>query len=316
MNLCSVIIPTVQKKLSVLLELLNTLEADKFVDEILVINNKPEVPLRFGGYYKVRVIQPKENLYVNPSWNLGIEECKNNNFLLLNDDLLICPDLIGSVMTSDVFNDPKTGLLGAANQSIVQFNSGDTETLLHPDSDDEIKFLPLTNYLGTGDWGISIFGKKENYYKIPDDLKIIYGDNYILYKNLQNNKLNYQIAGKTYHHIHSSSSASAEFSNVVCADCTNQEKYFVDEIVNKEPDPQELEELKEKYNYSIKFQNNVCFITIKDDNDSESVMCVRHKDENGTVSKSELYSTFIDFSIEQDLSNVIADDIIAQSKTC
>lgn len=59
----------------------------------------------------------------------------------------------------------------------------------------------------------------------------------------------------------------------------------------------------------------MCFVTIKN-NDSEATMCVRHKDKNGTVSKSELYSAFIDFSIEQDLSNLIADEIIAQSKTC
>ena len=85
----SVIIPTLQKNLSFLINLLSTLERDTSVDEIIVIDNS----LRGLNYKssKLRLIIPEENLFVNPSWNLGVKEAKNELVALLNDDIII-PD--------------------------------------------------------------------------------------------------------------------------------------------------------------------------------------------------------------------------------
>ena len=85
----SVIIPTLQKNLSFLINLLSTLERDTSVDEIIVIDNS----LRGLNYKssKLKLIIPEENLFVNPSWNLGVKEAKNELVALLNDDIII-PD--------------------------------------------------------------------------------------------------------------------------------------------------------------------------------------------------------------------------------
>ena len=87
-NLVSVIIPTIQKKLEILEELVEILSRDVSVSEIIIINNKPELPLLFNNE-KVRIHTPETNLYVNKSWNLGVSLAKNNNFCLMNDDLII-----------------------------------------------------------------------------------------------------------------------------------------------------------------------------------------------------------------------------------
>ena len=86
-NKISVIIPTIQKTLEVLEQIIVLLSQDESVEEIILINNKIENPLDYD-FPKLRIITPNENLYVNASWNLGIKESKCENFLLLNDDLL------------------------------------------------------------------------------------------------------------------------------------------------------------------------------------------------------------------------------------
>lgn len=103
----SVIIPTVQKKLEVLKRLTELLEKDNSVSEIFVINNKPEISLDLRGD-KLKIYTPEENLYVNPSWNFGVSKIKNDNFVLMNDDLLICRDFCSQIVKSEVFNDEKT----------------------------------------------------------------------------------------------------------------------------------------------------------------------------------------------------------------
>lgn len=218
-NCLSVIIPTVQKTLNILEELLSILERDSCVDEILLINNKPEVPLNFSSD-KIRIITPEQNLYVNPSWNLGIDEIRNNNFVLMNDDMLIGENFCGKIVNSEVFNSENTGLIGMAGSMIKSFDA------LCKFSNANPEFTILKNHLGTRDWGISIFGRKENYYKIPDDLKIIFGDNYLLYKNKLDKKINYAVSNLPCRHMHSVSSASDEFSQIVGEDISNSSKYF------------------------------------------------------------------------------------------
>ena len=45
------------------------------VDEILIIDNSLQNYSFINE--KVRVIVPQENLFVNPSWNLGVREARN-----------------------------------------------------------------------------------------------------------------------------------------------------------------------------------------------------------------------------------------------
>ena len=221
----SVIIPTIQKTLNILELLVLTLSEDPLVDEILIINNYFGVPLKFN-YPKMRVYTPEINMLVNPSWNLGTLLINNNNFVLMNDDLLVCDNFCSKIVTSDVFNAPDTGLIGYSPSFIN--NNIDPKNLTKPIINPNVvpSFELMKKYLNTGDWGITIFGKRDNYYHIPTDLKIIFGDNYLLYKNLQNNKKNYAITGLPVNHVHSASCKNHKFSPIVCSDIRNAEKYF------------------------------------------------------------------------------------------
>ncbi len=71
MSKISVVIPTLQKSVELLTNLVNSLIEDDVVGEIIVIDNS------LKGFdvenKKVRVVIPKKNLFVNPSWNFGVE---------------------------------------------------------------------------------------------------------------------------------------------------------------------------------------------------------------------------------------------------
>ena len=64
----SVIIPTLQKDINTLNNLVSILVTDEVVNEVIVIDNS------LKGYIfdneKVKVIIPDKNLFVNPSWNM------------------------------------------------------------------------------------------------------------------------------------------------------------------------------------------------------------------------------------------------------
>ena len=87
-------------------------------------------------------------------------------------------------------------------------------------------FSQMDKYINTGDWGIAIFGKKHCWHNIPEDLKIICGDNYILKKQKQKNRINYEISNVPINHIHASSSGSPEFTKIIQSDIIHSARYF------------------------------------------------------------------------------------------
>ncbi|HOS21116.1 MAG TPA: hypothetical protein PLV79_07825, partial [Bacteroidales bacterium] len=94
----SVVIPTQWnlKNISNFEHFLNILEKSKYVCEIIVIDNdNKNIKLDLSKYKKVKHIVNSENIYVNPSWNLGYSICnKNNKLIFANDDLKIYDDNI------------------------------------------------------------------------------------------------------------------------------------------------------------------------------------------------------------------------------
>ena len=206
----SIIIPTLQKSGTILENLLKVLSADKTVDEILVIDNtlngyKSSVP-------KVKVIIPQENLFVNGAWNYGVKNMKNSFFGLLNDDILVpynfCTDALNFLMANR-----QTGLLGYNSDD--KFIQRQMEEYNVPPPNTGMRPVPLLRTLEVQYWGAAIFGHKSNYYQIPDNLKVYCGDNYLLLKNKENKKINYQITNQRIFHFGSMSANPVSQSYVI-----------------------------------------------------------------------------------------------------
>lgn len=240
MEIVSVIIPTVYKNYSVLQALVDRLEADDAVSEIIIINNttKPLNPELKGS--KLKIYTPEINLYVNKSWNFGVSVAENDIFLLINDDILCCNNFCSNILKTKILDNDVTGLVGLDNKYIRNYtadNYQDGFFMLEKDVDyKRFKIIEMYGTFRTDTWGSALFGRKKNYYPIPDELNIIYGDNYLILKNLKNGKINFMISNVVFNHIKSQTSLSSEFSAILQHDVDTWEKcalYFLSEEYGK-----------------------------------------------------------------------------------
>ena len=222
-NKISVIIPTLLKNILVLQQLITIMDADSSVSEIILINNTTKGSYLVGD--KLKVYTPKENLYVNQSWNVGVSLIENEFFLIINDDILPPKNFCTQVLNTKILENENTGLVGLDNMYIQSFGT-DIKELEVPTQNSNIYINPMNKILGTGNWGSAFFGKKSKWFDIPSDLKIIFGDNYILQKNIEAHKTNYKISGLKLNHMHSLTSSSGEFADIINKDIENSKKYF------------------------------------------------------------------------------------------
>ena len=63
------------------------------------------------------MLRQEENIYVNPSWNLGIEESDYDKFIILNDDIIIPYNFVfelESMLTVD------KGIIGIDERGVIK----------------------------------------------------------------------------------------------------------------------------------------------------------------------------------------------------
>ena len=75
------------------------------IGEILVINNRQVTGLEnLTVLSKVRVLNNGRNLFVNPAWNLGVKEAKEEKVIIANDDITIPKfDKVMEVVSDNLF---------------------------------------------------------------------------------------------------------------------------------------------------------------------------------------------------------------------
>jgi len=162
----SVIIPTLWKSNRTSF-LLKSLVDCSSVKEIILINNSNTIFNASFSTKKIKTINPKQNLYVNPSWNLGVETSTSDNIIICNDDINFDSNLYFYLL--DQVDLLKTGFIG---MSASNYN---LESPLNP---------TIKKYeSGTYGWGCLIAFHKSNWVPIPDELKIWCGDSFMIEVN-------------------------------------------------------------------------------------------------------------------------------------
>ena len=125
--------------------------------------------------YNNNLLIPKENLFVNKAWNIGVELAKNNIVCLLNDDIEINFQTIKHNL--EAINNLDFGIIGFdANTNLgTEFNT----------NVDVFEFKEAEcRYLG---FGCMMFIRKENYIKIDERLRIFFGDDLLYWWNRDKN---------------------------------------------------------------------------------------------------------------------------------
>lgn len=214
----SIIIPTMQKDVEILNKLIFELDNSNLVDEILIIDNSTKGFL--SNSKKVRVIVPKKNLFVNPAWNLGVREAKNEIVGIFNDDILLPLNFIEEV-NNFIQKTPDFGIIGLDSNYIRNYEKKDFET--YPNNS-KLTFKPFDKTIYTEYFGSAFFIKKENYYEIPKNIKVWCGDNYLLKKNIDNNKTCYEIKNVEIKHLKSMTVGNKKFEKICEKDVYNYAK--------------------------------------------------------------------------------------------
>ena len=198
----SVVIPTLQKNKEFLVNLINSVAREDVVGEIILIDNSLQgLDMDCN---KLRVITPLENLYVNPSWNLGVKESKFEIIALLNDDITIPSEFCTNVVNKMTL---EMGIVGMDTDLIT--TSSEMEA---PPENTEIELLPVKDR--SLYFGVAMFFYKDAYVEIPNELKIYCGDDWIVKQAKKNKKQIYNICGQKIYHYGSMSSKEKKLNPI------------------------------------------------------------------------------------------------------
>jgi GT2 family glycosyltransferase len=165
MNKYSVIIPTMWKDSSIF-ELLNEFYLCELVSEVILINNNRKDTPNFTKHKKLLYIEPYENIFVNPAWNMGVSIASNQHVTIVNDDVLFDVNQYFNFMNM-AKEYVEAGYVGSHSKN---YEISELEDTTIEDYD---------NKTNMGGWGCLFSFNKKNWIPIPSQLKIWYGDNWI-----------------------------------------------------------------------------------------------------------------------------------------
>ena len=184
MSKVSAIIPTLWKAKDFTDHLVEVLIEDKSVGEIIIIDNAPTD--FFYDNKKVVTLKQEENLYVNPSWNLGVEESDYDNFIIFNDDIIIPYNFVFQLeylLTED------KGIVGIDARGVIQVESFSRNNITFLDREVTLKSIVNRNW----GFGIAFGGHRKSYHKIPENIRVWFGDDYLVQMNKELGKINYVV---------------------------------------------------------------------------------------------------------------------------
>ena len=201
----SAIIPTLWKAKEFTDHLVNVLVEDESVGEIIIIDNAPTDFCYTNE--KVCTLKQSENLYVNPSWNLGIEESDYDKFIILNDDIIIPYNFVSSLeglLTED------KGVIGIDYKAVIAIDGFIDENITFLDRKITLKSIRMRDW----GFGIVIAGNKKSYHEIPENIRIWHGDDYLVQLNNERTKTSYVIDNVPIFTKMSATSDLAEFEEI------------------------------------------------------------------------------------------------------
>lgn len=180
----SIIIPTMWMANNYLLQMLKFMDKDENIGEVIIIDNKPENCPDLSEYIskdKLVYYTAGKNLYYNPSMNIGASMSKYDIICLLNDDVIFDPFIFKFICEN------LTEEMGMITPSPVYFNRGSENPTL-------VKNLELRKLEKLEDgMGCAMFLYRKNYATIPEELTHHFGDGFVLFSQIKNNRTNYTL---------------------------------------------------------------------------------------------------------------------------
>jgi len=201
-NLYTFIIPTLWKpNIEAIAKLVKKVSA---VGRTIIIDNANDEELRkkltwLVNDRNVEIYVPGHNLFVNGSWNKGVQLSNTLYTVLLNDDLDI------NTPIKEIVSLHYGHMLYTSSRNVYGLHESTfNHTMAHP-----IKFHKVNNR--SYGWGCMIMFKTDSWVPIPHELKIWCGDDWIVYTAKQRGNDVYSISGLNIRTHMSTTSDLSEF---------------------------------------------------------------------------------------------------------
>lgn len=154
------------------------------VGEIIIVDNDvTSTDQEIFKLKKLKYLPQKENVYVNPAWNLAVLEATCESICLYSDDVLFDIDVLDQL---NLLISEEKGIFTFSSDSI--FVSEDQIYI----AEWEQKNIAQSNGFHYRS-GACMFMHKNSYYPIPDKYKVYYGDTHLFDTNTLNGKPSYEI---------------------------------------------------------------------------------------------------------------------------
>ena len=174
---------------------------------------------------EIRYQRESENIFVNPAWNIIINQENCSYLTLLNNDCFI----LSSNYFSDVLNHMgknNIGITSCKTKNIVHLNKAlaTDNFFFFPKENTELKFIENARRQG---WlmTLNLHKYKQMNSHIPDYLKLWYGDDWIWGQFIEN-ETKYGVYNNRYAvHIRSTTISSDRLQSIIENDNVNLHKY-------------------------------------------------------------------------------------------
>jgi hypothetical protein len=213
------------------------------VGEIIIINNDVEnTPShRFSLEPKIKVLNQENNIYVNPAWNLGVLKSKYDNLCFLSDDVVV--DLKAFYMASEFLNNTENaGVLaicpGQHCPGVIEDCPEEFKHLRYTLTDGTIQIVPhahtddMSKHISRG-YGSLFFLKKENWFFIPERIKIWSGDSIQWGLNEHFKRQNYLMKNAFFYTIGNGTVRHINNIDEICANEYKELEEFLSETMSK-----------------------------------------------------------------------------------
>lgn len=173
----SVIIPTLWKS-DVTIQLVTTLLDWPLLEELIIIDNDPGSRPYHTCWKHCIFLEQEDNIYVNPAWNLGVRQAKESVIAICNDDICFNPSDLGRFIRQLKPNE----IWGLHEDSILK-----PQSINQPE-------LRKGFIMGLG-WGCLMVMRKSSYVPIPENIKVWYGDDWLVHCTKSKKSMRMQVEG-------------------------------------------------------------------------------------------------------------------------
>lgn len=152
------------------------------IERVIVIDNapaqRPAAARELEPHPRLLLLAQSENLYVNPSWNLGLAQIANSSTLvgILNDDIQIPACVLEALLAQAPASGTVVGLLPPPEISVPATAFPAYPLVLEP--------FTYRRELSIGSqcrgFGSALFLRRGDFVPIPSSLQIWFGDDWIL----------------------------------------------------------------------------------------------------------------------------------------